>query len=91
MGTVADKLGYYSQVGATVGAGIKTGPSGFFGVISTATGGTVTIYDGTNTSGTVIFNKTLAAGDLATLPIGVAAKSGLFIVNTAGNCIVLYT
>jgi len=45
----ADKLGYHNQA-TTVGAQIKTGPAGLFGIISTVTGGAVTIYDGTSTS-----------------------------------------
>lgn len=88
---IADKLGYYNT-GVTVGAQIKTGPSGLFGIVSTVTGGAVTIYDGTSTSGTILFTKTLAVGDVIHFGgLGYAAKSGLFIVVAAGTVNVLYT
>lgn len=88
---IADKLGYHNQ-GATAGVQIKTGPAGFFGVTCTLTGGTVTIYDGTSTSGTILFSDTMAVGDVAHFGgLGFAAKSGLFIVVSAGTFNVLYT
>jgi len=89
----AEKIGYFPS-GATAGVQIKTGPSGLFGVISTITGGAVTIYDGTSTSGTILFAQTLAAGAVAPIvggSVGVAAKNGLFLVVAAGSVIVLYT
>jgi hypothetical protein len=91
MSGIASKLGYHNQA-TTAGAQIKTGPSGLFGVISTITGGAVTIYDGTSTSGTILFTKTLAVGEVIHFGgLGLAAKTGLFIVVAAGTVNVLYT
>lgn len=85
-----EKIGYFNQA-TTAGAQIKTGPAGLYGIISTVTGGAVTIYDGTSTSGTILYTKTLAVGDVVTFgAYGIAAKSGLFIVVT-GTVNVLFT
>jgi len=87
---IADKLGYFNQA-TTAGVQIKSGPSGFFGVVSTVGGGACTIYDGTDTSGKILFTKTLAVGDVIHFGgLGFAAKLGLFIVVT-GTVNVLYT
>lgn len=89
---IADKLGYLSQAtttGVQVGA---AGPRGFFGLVSTVTGGAVTVYDGTSTSGTVLYSKTLAVGDVVHFGgNGIAAKNGLFLVVSAGTVVILYT
>lgn len=88
---IADKLGYHNQ-DITAGVQIKLGPAGFFGVVSTVTGGAVTIYDGTSTSGTILFTKTLAVGDVIHFGgLGIAAKLGLFVVVAAGTVNVIYT
>ena len=88
---IADKLGYKSQ-GVTAGVQIKLGPAGLFGIISTITGGAVTIYDGTSTSGTILFTKTLTVGEVIHFGgLGIAANAGLFIVVAAGTVNVLYT
>jgi len=90
MSMVAPKLGYFNQ-GTTAGALIKTGPAGFYGVISTVTGGAVTIYDNTSAAGTILFTKTLAVGESINFGgLGIAAKLGLYIVVT-GTVNVLYT
>jgi len=91
MSTIAPKLGYWNQ-GTTVGVQIGTaGPRGLFGIISTVTGGAVTIYDGTSTSGTILYTKTLAVGDIVHFGgNGIAAKNGLFIAVT-GTVVVIYT
>jgi len=87
----ADKLGYYNS-GVTAGVQIKTGPAGLFGIVSTVTGGAVTVYDGTSTSGTILYTKTLAVGDVVHFGgIGIAAKTGLFLVVAAGTVNVIYT
>jgi len=87
---IATKLGYFNS-GATAGVQVKLGPTGFYGIVSTVTGGAVTVYDGTNTSGTVLFAKTLAVGDVVNFGgLGFAAKVGLFLA-TAGTVNVLYT
>jgi len=87
---IATKLGYFNS-GATVGVQIKTGPAGFYGIVSTVAGGAVTIYDGTSTSGTILYTKTLAVGEVVDFGgLGFAAKSGLFLA-TAGTVNVLYT
>jgi hypothetical protein len=85
-----EKIGYFNQA-TTAGAIIKTGPAGLFGIISTVTGGAVTIYDNTSATGTILFTKTLAVGDVIHFGgLGLAAKNGLFIVVT-GTVNVLYT
>jgi len=86
------KLSYWNQ-GTTVGAQIgSAGPRGLYGIVSTVTGGSCVIYDGTSTAGTILYSKTLAVGDVVPLigGVGIAAKNGLFIVVT-GTVIVLYT
>ena len=93
MSMVAPKLGYFRQAGATAGASIKVGPAGLYGIVCTATGGTVTVYDGTSTGGTPLYSKAVAAGEV--VPIGgawgIAAKAGLFLVVTAGDFNIIYT
>lgn len=84
------KIGYHNQ-GVTAGAQVKVGPTGFYGVTSTITGGAVTVYDGTSTSGTILFTKTLAVGDVIHFGgNGIAAKNGLFVVVAAGTVNILY-
>lgn len=73
----------YATVTQAAAATIKTGPTKFFGLTVTAsTAGTVTIYDNTAASGTVVFTKAaLAVGDVIHLGgIGLAAKNGLHVV-----------
>ena len=90
MSGIAPKISYKNQ-GTTAGVQIKTGPAGLYGIISTVTGGACTIYDGTSTSGTILFTKTLAVGDVIQFGgIGIAANNGLFIAVT-GTVNVLYT
>jgi hypothetical protein len=87
----ANKLGYFNS-GVTAGVAVKTGPAGFFGITSTITGGAVTIYDNTSAAGTILFAKTLAAGETVTFGgLGIAAKNGLFLVVAAGTVNVLFT
>lgn len=91
MSMIAPKLGYYPS-GVTAGVLIKTGPAGFYGVVSTITGGAVTVYDGTSTGGTILYTKSLAVGDAVHFGgLGIAAKNGLFLVVAAGSVIVVYT
>ena len=90
MSMIAPKLGYFNQ-GTTAGQLIKTGPAGLYGIVSTVTGGAVTIYDNTSAAGTILYTKTLAVGDVVHFGgLGIAAKLGLFIVVT-GTVNVLYT
>lgn len=90
MSMVAPKLGYFNQ-GTTAGALIKSGPSGLYGIVSTVTGGAVTIYDNTSAAGTILFTKTLAVGDVIHFGgLGIAAKLGLYIVVT-GTVNVIYS
>lgn len=73
----------YANVTQAAAATIKTGPAKLFGVTVTAsTAGTVTIYDNTAASGTVLFTKaSLAVGDTVHFGgVGLAAKSGLHVV-----------
>jgi hypothetical protein len=89
---IADKLGYLSQA-TTAGVQVgSAGPRGFFGITSTVTGGAVTVYDGTSTSGTILFTKTLTVGEVIHFGgNGIAAKNGLFLVVSAGTVVIMYT
>ena len=90
MSVLAPALSYWNQ-GTTAGAQIgPTGPRGLYGIISTVTGGAVTIYDNTSASGVILFTKTLAVGEVINFGgIGIRAKNGLFIVVT-GTVNVIY-
>ena len=86
------KVGYLSQA-TTAGVRVgSAGPRGFFGIISTVTGGAVTVYDGSSTSGDILFTKTLTVGEIVNFGgIGIAAKNGLFLVVAAGTVVIMYT
>lgn len=90
----SNKLSYASVTQAAA-ATIKTGPAGLFGIIVTAsTSGTVTVYDNTAASGTVLFTKTtLAVGEVIQFGgLGIAAKNGLHVVvGGTGTVNILYT
>lgn len=89
MSMIVPKLGYFNS-GATAGVQVKLGPTGFYGVVSTITGGAVTLYDGTSVGGTILFTKVLAVGDIVDFGcFGIAAKTGLFLA-TAGTVNVIY-
>ena len=92
MTMIVPKLSYLNQ-GTTAGVQVGTaGPRGFHGIISTATGGAVTVYDGTGTGGVILFTKTLAVGDIINFGYyGIAAKNGLFLVVGAGTVNVIYS
>ena len=91
---VVDKIGYKTVTQAAA-ATVKTGPAGLFGIVVTAsTAGTVTVYDNTAASGTVLFTKTaLSVGDVIQFGgVGIAAKNGLHVVvGGTGTVNVLYT
>lgn len=85
----------YTQVTQAAAATVKSGPAKLFGLVVVAsTSGTVTIYDNTAASGTVLFTKTgLAVGDVIHFGgMGIAAKAGLHVVcgGTAATVNVLY-
>lgn len=91
MSMIAPKLSYYNS-GVTAGTQIKTGPAGLYGIVSTITGGAVTVYDGTSTGGTILYTKSLTVGDVVHFGgLGIAAKAGLFLVVAAGTVNILYT
>lgn len=89
-----DKLGY-ANVTQAAAATVKSGPAGLFGIVVTvSTAGTVTIYDNTAASGTVLFTKSsLAVGDVIHFGgNGIAAKNGLHVVvGGTGTVNILYT
>lgn len=90
MSAIAPKLSYWNQT-TTAGAQIKTGPAGLYGIVSTVTGGSCTLYDGTSTSGTILYTKSLTVGDVVHFGgIGIAAKAGLYIAVT-GTVNIIYT
>ena len=85
----------YANVTQAAAATVKTGPAGLFGIIVTAsTSGTITVYDNTAASGTVLFTKTtLAVGEVIHFGgLGIAAKNGLHVVvGGTGTVNILYT
>lgn len=84
----AEKLGYAQVAAATTT--IKSGPSGFFG-LTCVVAGAVTVYDNTAASGTILYTKTLAVGDVVNFgTFGYAAKNGLTVV-AAGTVNIQYT
>lgn len=91
---MADKLGYV-QVTQAAASQVKTGPAGLFGIVVVAsTSGTVTVYDNTAASGTVLFTKSsLAVGEVIQFGgQGIAANNGLHVVcGGTATVNVLYT
>lgn len=73
----------YTTVTQAAATTVKTGPAKLFGIVVTvSTAGTVTIYDNTAASGTVLFTKSsLAVGDVVHFGgTAIAAKNGLHVV-----------
>ena len=91
MSAIAPSLSYYNS-GVTAGVQVgPTGPRGLYGIISTVTGGAVTIYDNTSAAGVILYTKTLAVGDVIHFGgLGIRAKNGLFLVVAAGTVNVIY-
>ena len=87
---IADKLGY-KQVANTTTV-IKATPAGLFS-ITCIVGGAVVVYDNaTAGSGTVLYSKTLVAGDIVHWGShGIAANNGLTVVVTTGTANIAYT
>lgn len=84
-----DKIGY-RQIASTSSL-VKSGPTGFFGVICVVAG-TVIIYDNTAASGTIIFTKTMAVGDEVDFGTGgVALGTGLYVNAGTGTFNVMFT
>jgi hypothetical protein len=78
----------YKNVTQAAAATLKTGTGKFYGFTVTAsTGGTITVYDNTAASGTVLFTKSsLAVGEVVTFDgLGIAAGTGLHVV-LGGTC-----
>lgn len=86
----ADRLGY-SQVSAAP-ALVKSGPTGFFGLIANSAVANVIVYDNTDASGTIIYNGPLTAGQVVHFGgNGVAMKRGIFVAVAAAEAVtVLY-
>lgn len=91
MSAIAPSLSYFNS-GVTAGVQVgPTGPRGLYGIVSTVTGGAVTIYDNTSAAGTILYTKTLAVGDVVHFGgLGIRAKNGLFLVVAAGTVNILY-
>lgn len=73
----------YKTVTQAAAATVKRGPAKFYGLtVTVSTAGTVTIYDNTTNSGTVLFTKSsLAVGDVVHFGgPGIAASKGLHVV-----------
>ena len=92
MSVIGTSLGYFNS-GVT--AGIQVGPAGprtLYGIVSTVTGGAVTIYDNTSAAGVILYTKSLAVGDVIHFGgLGIRAKNGLFLVVAAGTVNVIYS
>ena len=77
-----ERIGY-ANVTQAAGTTIKSGPAAFYGLtVTTSTAGTVTIYDNTAASGTVLFTKSsLVVGEVVNFGgVAIAAKNGLHVV-----------
>ncbi len=73
----------YKNVTQAAAVTVKTGPAKFYGLtVTISTAGTVTIYDNTAASGTVLFTKSsLTVGDVIHFGgVGLAANNGLHVV-----------
>jgi hypothetical protein len=82
-------LAYVGYKAVATNTLIKTGPAKFYGLIANDAA-TVTIYDNTAASGTIIYTKTLAAGDVVQLGgVGIALGTGLYAATNAA-VVVLY-
>lgn len=90
MSAIAPSLSYWNQ-GTSAGVQVgPAGPRGLYGIVSTVTGGAVTIYDNTSAAGVILYTKTLAVGDVVHFGgNGIRAKNGLFLVVT-GTVNILY-
>lgn len=87
---ISDKLGY-KQVANTT-AVIKATPAGLFSV-TCIVGGAVAVYDNASAgSGTLLYSKTMVAGDIAHWGShGIAANNGITVVVTTGTANIAYT
>ena len=85
-----DKLGYKPVANTT--AVIKAGPAGLFS-ITCIVGGAVSVYDNASAaSGTLLYAKTMTAGEIATWGShGIAANNGIVAVVATGTINVAYT
>ncbi len=72
----------YKQVTQAAAATLKTTTGDFFGcTVNSSTSGTVTVYDGISTSGTVIFTKAVSAGDVVHFGgVGIRCGNGIHVV-----------
>ena len=72
----------YKNVTQAAAVTVKTGPARLYGFTCTASSsGTITVYDNTAASGTVLFtDATLTVGETVTFPFGIAAGTGLHVV-----------
>lgn len=78
-----EKIGYANITTLSGPTQLKAGPSGFFGFsVSVGTAVSIAVYDGTSTSGTLLYTKANhVAGDVVHFGgIGIAAGSGLYII-----------
>lgn len=92
MSAIVPSLGYLNQA-ATAGVQVgSAGPRTLYAIISTVTGGAVTVYDNTAASGVILFTKTLVVGDVIHFGgLGIRSKNGLFLVVGAGTVNVVYS
>jgi hypothetical protein len=82
------KLGYRNVASGTVV--VKETPAGLYGVVCTVNG-VVTCYDNTAASGTILFTKTMTAGEVITFHgASMATNIGLTVTVTTGTANILY-
>ena len=72
----------YRQVTQAAAATLKPTTGDFFGcTVNSSTSGTVTVYDGTSTAGTVVFTKSVSAGDIVHFGgVGIRCGNGIHVV-----------
>ena len=78
-----EKVGYAQVTAATGSKLVKAGPGALFALLFVGgTSSTVTVYDGTDTSGAILFAKgSVTLGDVVHFGGGgVTANKGLFVV-----------
>lgn len=87
-------LAYVGYKKVTADTIVKTGPTKWYGLICAAsTSLVISVYDGTSASGTLLYNKAMAAGDVVHFGgPGAALNTGLFVdvVSGTGAVNVLY-
>ena len=80
-------LAYVGYKNVTADAIVKTGPTKWYGFVCSASSSlNIAVYDGTSTSGTLLYAKAVSAGDVVHFGgPGMALNSGLFVDVVSGT------